>query len=224
MQWGAGAAGDVDHLGDGVEQPVPLVPNMGHERHAEGGGLLGDRDELVGGGVGGRQVDEPEREHAGTRLEAEANLASHVAQALGVRLDPPASEHQLAHGTVADRGHERERGPGGVERVEVLRRPSTTAMSRDRRPRAAAGTPGAPIAARGNGGGREAVGIDHLGREALRELRGQERVVERPQRGVRVQVDEARAEHQPAPVDDLARLRRRRILVTRCHKADRRRR
>ena len=132
--------------------PLPLVPDMGHERHAEGGGLLGDRDELVGGGVGARQVDEPEREHAGAGLEAEANLASHVAQALGVRLDPPASEHELAHGAVADRGHERERGPGGVERVEVLldRRPRP--CLRDRRLRAAAGTPGAPPAARARRG------------------------------------------------------------------------
>ena len=152
---------------------------MGHERHAEGGRLLGDRDELVGGGVGARQVDEPEGEHAGTRLEAEADLASHVAQALGVRLDPPAAEHELAHGAVADRGHERERGPGGIERVEVLLH---------RRPRpclgpAALERPQVCLALRPalgrDRGGREAVGVDHLGREALRELRCQERVVER---------------------------------------------
>ena len=125
-----------------------------------------------------------------------------------VGVDPTAAEHEVAHGAVADRGHERERRPRRVERVEVLRRPSTTASVSG--PPPSSGRRYAWRSARRSrrdGRRSEAVGVDHLGREALRELRRQQRVVERAQRRVRVQVDEAGAEHQPAPVDDLARVR-----------------
>ena len=50
----------------------------------------------------------------------------------------------------------------------------------------------------------EPVRADHLRRHALRQHLGQQRVVVRAQRRVRVQVDEARAEPQALGVDDLA--------------------
>jgi hypothetical protein len=69
-------------------------------------------------------------------------------------------------------------------------------------------------------GGGEAVRVDDLRREALRQLRRQVRVVERAQGRVGVQVDESRAEHQPAAVYLLACLRGDRIFVTLRHKLD----
>ena len=130
--------------------------------------------------------------------------------------DPAAAEDEVAHGAVSDRGDERERGPRGVERVQVLLdrrpRPRLRAAALERsQVRLALGPP-----VRSDGRRREPVRVDHLRREALGELRGQEGVVERAQRRVGVEVDEPRAEHQPVRLDDLARLRHGRILVTRC--------
>ncbi len=220
MQRRARPARDVDQLGDCVEQAVPLVAHVGDERSADRCRLLGDGDQLVRRSVRARQVDEPEREHAGSRLEPEAHLAAHLDELFACRGHLAASEHELAHCAVADGGDERERGACRVERIEVLGhrrpRPRLRAAALERPQVRLA--PGAAL--RPNRCGSEPVGVDHLGREALGELRRQERVVERDQRRVRVHVDEARAEHQPTSVDDLARLRHAVILVTIRHKDD----
>ena len=109
-------------------------PRSGRAARAarRGGRLLGDGDELVGGRVGARQVDEPEREHPRACLEAEADLAPHRRAGSPRSARPARRRARLAHGAVADRGHERERGPRRVERVEVLL---------DRRPRPLSGPP-----------------------------------------------------------------------------------
>ena len=80
VQRRARAPGDLDHLADRLEQPGALVADVRDERRAERGRLLGDRDELVGVGVGARDVDEPEREHPRARLEPEPHLAPHLGQ------------------------------------------------------------------------------------------------------------------------------------------------
>ncbi len=51
------------------------------------------------------------------------------------------------------------------------------------------------------GAGREPVGVDQLRREPLAELGGDQRIGEGLERGVRVHVDEAGAEHQPGGLD-----------------------
>ena len=60
VQRRARAARDLDELADRLEHLVALVAHVGDERRAERRGLLGQRDELVGVGVGAGQVDHPE--------------------------------------------------------------------------------------------------------------------------------------------------------------------
>ena len=198
------AARDVDHLVDRLEQAVALVAHVRDERRSRLRRLLRDGDELVRGGVGAGEVDEPEGQHPRPRLEAEPHLAAHRPQRLGGRRDAAAAEHDVAHGAVADRGDERERGPRRVERVEVLRHRRPRPLLRPRPLERAQVR--LPLRAPGgvDGRRREPVGVDHLRREALRELRGEEGIVEGAKRRMRVEVDEPGAEHQPASVHDLA--------------------
>ena len=215
-----GAAGDVDHLVDRREQAVPLVPHVRNERRSRPRRLLGHGDELLRGRVGAGEVDEPEGQHPRPCVEAEPDLAAHRPQRLGGRPDASSAEHDVPHGAVADRGDERDRGPGRVERVEVLRhcrpRPLLRARSLER------SQVGLPLRAPGgvDGRGREAVGIDHLRREALRELRDEEGIVEGAKRRMRVEVDETGAQQQPGPVHDLACFRPPLRFVTLRHKLD----
>ena len=213
-------ASDVDHLVDRREQAVALVADMGYERHARTCRLLGHRHELARRGVGTREVDEPEGQHPCARVEAEPNLVAHCHQVLGRGIHAPATEHDVAHRAVADRRDEREGGSGRVERVEILRHRRPRPVLRPRaleRPevRLPLGPPG-----RVDRRGREPVGVDHLGREPLRELGREEGIVEAAERRVRVQVDEPRAQHQPSRVQDLA-CRRGPIRVARRHELDR---
>ena len=144
----AGAAGDVDHLLDRLEQAVALVPDVGHERHAEAGRLLGDRDELVRGGVGAR---------AGRRARTRASAPLPRGRA-GPRGACPAGSRRSARpvrrrarGRARRRGRSRGRARARAGSRRARRGtppPSTTATSPARRLRAAAGTPGAPRAAR----------------------------------------------------------------------------
>ena len=141
-------------------------------------------------------VDEPEREHPRARLEGEPHLAAHRVELLGGRLRVAAAEDESRTAPWPIDGTSDSRRPRRVERVEVLgerrprplgralaleraqvRAPRLAAVGRDRR-------------------GREPVGADHLGREALQQLRREQRVVQRRERRVRVQVDEAGAEHR----------------------------
>ena len=150
-------------------------------------------------GVRAGDVDEAEREHPRARLEAEAHLAAHRGQLLGGRLHVGVAEHEVAHRAVADRRDEPQRRPRRVERVEVLGerrpRPLGRAVALER-----AQVRAARLAAVGRDRrGREPVRADHLGREALQQLRRQQRVVPGDERRVRVQVDEAGAEHRAAP-------------------------
>ena len=159
-----------------VEQPGALVADVRHERRAERRRLLGERDELVGLGVGAGDVDEPEREHPRARLEPEPDLAPHLGELLGRRSDPVAAEHELAHRAVPDRRDEADRRPASPRAHRGTRRRSSTATRRARRPRAPAGRPAARPAARRDRRRREPVRVDHLGREALQDLRRQQRV------------------------------------------------
>ena len=130
-----------------------------------------------------------------------------VAELLRGRLHVAAAEHELAHRAVADRRDERERGPRRVERVEVLGERRPRPLAPGPRPRARAGTRAAPR------GGPGATG-------AGASPSGQITSVVKPcssfgvssgsshgdERRVRVQVDEAGAEHRARAVDDLRRL------------------
>ena len=147
VQRRAGAPGDVDQLADRLEQSVALVPDMRDERHAERRGLLGHRDELVGLGVGARDVDEPEREHPRARLEPEPHLAPHLGQLLGrrrhrgrrrARPRAPRRARPTARGVTAGRVCARVR--------RGTRRTSSRATPAAPHPRAPAGTPAAPPA------------------------------------------------------------------------------
>ncbi len=191
MEWRARALRDLDHLPHGVEDTRALVADVRDERGAELGRHARHRDELLRVGEGARDVDEPERQHPRTGLEGKARLAAH-------RLDVAVAG--LSDGPVRRRGDER-RGSRG-QRVEVLRerrpRPFRRAVALER---AEVGPPRLPVSDRR---GRQAVGTDHLGREALEDLRREQRVVERLERRVRVEVDEPGAEHQPFGVDDVS--------------------
>ena len=119
--------------------PRALVADVRDERRAERGGLLGDRDELVGAGVRAGDVDEAEREHPRARLQAEADLAAHRAKLVGGRLHVAVAEHEVAHRAVADRRHER-RAPGAPRRARRgTRRTSSTSTPPGLRPRAHGG-------------------------------------------------------------------------------------
>ena len=215
MERRARAARDLDHLPDRLENAAALVADVRHDRRAELGRDLGDGDELVRVRVRAGEVDEPERQHARAGLEREAHLAAHLVEP---RRHALAADHEVPHRAVPDRRHERHRRPRRVERVEVLGEARPRPL---RRPlpfeRAQVRAPRAPV---GNRRGCEAVGADHLRRESLQDLRREQRIVERRERGVRVQVDEARAEHRAA----LRRARRRRARRRSRRSARRRRR
>ncbi len=204
MQRGARAARDLEHLVDRLEQALTLVADVRDDRPAELRRHLGDGDELVGVRVGAGQVDEPEREVRRAGLEARPHLPLHLLQLICRRGPALAADHRVAGGAVANRRHERDRRPRRVEGVEVLRERRPRPLVRPRPfQRAQVVAPLRP-AARRDGRRRESVRADHLRGHALREHLGQERVVVRPQRRVRVHVDEAGAEPEAGRVDHVA--------------------
>ena len=198
MQGGAGAPSDLDQLADRLQQSFAFVADVRDERHAERRGLFGHRHELVGLGVGARDVDEPEREHPGARLEPEPHLAAHLGQLLGRRGHPVGAEHCLPHGAVPDRRHQAHGRPAAIERLEVLGerrpgplgRPLALERAQVRLPRR--------LPSRRDGRRRQPVRVDHLRREPLQDLRRVQRVREGHERRVGVQVDEPRAEDRAA--------------------------
>ena len=191
VQRRAGAPGDLDQLADRLQQSLALVADVRDERHAERRGLLGHRHELVGLGVGARDVDEPEREHPGARLEPEPHQAAHLGQLRGRRSHPVGAEHCLPHRAVPDRRHEAHGRPAAIERLQVLGerrpgplgRPLTLERAQVRLARR--------LPSRRDRSRRQPVGVDHLRREALQDLRRVQRVREGHERRVGVQVDEA---------------------------------
>ena len=196
VQRRARAAGDVDELADRLEHAVALVADVRDERRAERRRLLGQRDELVGVRVRARQIDHPEGERARARLEARAGLAPHRRELVRGRRSLRAAHHEVAHRVVPGR---RARGssPAAFPRASRgTRRRSTTAIPSGpvpSSPRRYACRSTTPLAL--DGSGREAVRVDQLGREALRDLRLEQRVDVRVQCRVGVHVDEPGAEH-----------------------------
>ena len=129
-------AGNVDHLG--------RSPRAGRGPRCARGGRAVRRRRLPPratatsssvAGIGAGQVDEPERQHPGARLEAErVPRGASRAAAAAVGVDPTAAEHDVAHRPVA---HRRARGTaraGSRRARRGSRPPSTTATSAGPRP------------------------------------------------------------------------------------------
>ena len=198
--------GHLDELADRSQYAATLVADVRDERRPELGRHLGERHELVRLGVRPGQIEQPERQRPGACLEPEPHLVLHAPQ-LGRRRRPALPAHDgVANRVVPDRRHQRRRRPRLVERGQVLR---------ERRPRplhrAAALEPaqvGLPFAAALgiDRCRRQAVRVDQLGREALCDLRLEQRLIERAKGRVGVHVHEAGAEHEAAGVHDLARV------------------
>ncbi len=198
--------GDVDHLPDGLEQAGALVPDVRDKRYTERGRLACDRDELLRAGVRPRDVDEPIRQRPRSRLEPEPHLATHLFELPGRRNGGLAPQHDFTDGAVPDRRHECQRGPRPVEVVEVLGeglpQPFLGAITLE----CAKVHPSCGEACSPNRCRRKPIGVDHLGREPLEDLRREQGIVERLERRVGVHVDEPGAQHRPRPVDHLDRL------------------
>ena len=174
---------------------------MRHQRRAELGRDVGQGSELLGVRVRAREVDESERQRPRPRFEPSPYLVLHRAELLAARLAPLSAHDQVTDGAVPDRGHERRRRPRLRQRLEVLVERRPRPLGRPATLEAAEiGLPLGPPAG-SDRRGRQSVGVDQLGREPLRDLRLQQRVVERAQRRMRVHVDEPRAKHQPGAVD-----------------------
>ena len=201
VERGARAARDVEHLADRVEQAGALVADVRNDRDSGGSRFLGDGDQLVGPGVRPGEVDEPEREHARAGVDRSPYVRAHLAQLRRRRGHVGRADDEVADRAVRGGRDEGRRRSRPVERSEVLLdalpRPLVRAGPLERAEVVASVAP--PVS--GDGRRSEPVRADHLGREALRELRDLQRVDERRERRVGVEVDEPRAEEQPVAVD-----------------------
>ena len=218
----ARAAGDVDHLPDRLEQAVALVADVRHERRADGGRLLRDGDELVRRGVGARQVDEPEGEHPRAGLEADPHLAAHrpqLAPRVGAARPPPSTRSRTAPWPIEGTSDSAGRVASSASRYSA-----TVDHGHVSGPGPSSGRRYACRSARrsgATGAGASPSGLITSVVNPCASFGVRKRVLERPERRVRVQVDEARAEDEPAAVDDLARRRGGPAPVARRHEVDR---
>ena len=192
MERRARALRDLDHLADGVEDARALVADVRDERRAE----------LAPPRAPPRRAPPCRRRRPGCRRARTRASALRPRTRAGSRgTSPRASPSQASRiATVRRRRDEGRSGRG--QRVEVLRerrpRPFRRAVALER---AEVRAPRLPVPDRRR---REAVGADHLGREPLEDLRREQRIVERLERRVRVEVDEPGAEEQPFGVDDVS--------------------
>ena len=199
VQRRAGAPRDLDQLADRLQHPSPSLRTCGTSGTPNAAASSATATSSSVLGVGARDVDEPEREHPGARLEPEPHQAAHLGQLRGRRRHPVGAEHRLPHGAVPDRRHQAHGRPAAIERLEVLgerrpgplERPLALERPQVRLPRR--------LRARRDGSRRQPVGVDHLGREPLQDLRRVQRIREGHERRVGVEVDEARAEDRAGP-------------------------
>ena len=187
MERRARALRDLDHLADGVEDARALVADVRDERRAE---LAPPprpprrappcRRRRPGcRRVRTRASARPPRMRAGSRGTSPRRSA--VADLPDRPVRRRRDERQSGRGLSASRYsanvvHVHSGGPSPSSARRYARRAS---RSSDRR-------------------GREAVGADHLGREALEDLRREQRIVERLERRVRVEVDEPGQSSSPS--------------------------
>ena len=202
VQRHARTARDLDAVGIRLERAQPVVAVMRRVVPAVLTHDLEQRDELVVVGVHPRRVGQTGREADRALLERLGQQPLHVRQLVGRRRTVV-----VAHRAHADRPVRREvggvdRDPVRVEPVEVLadRAPAPVEPGRILVP---AGELPAQLLEHlvGDRGVAEAVLAEHVERHALVHLRLVGRIDEQLQVGVRVHVDEARADEEPVRVD-----------------------
>ena len=204
MKGGAGPPGHVHHLVNSLEDAGCLIPDVHCERGPESGRLLGQFNELFGLSEHPRCVYETEGERTGPCLQTSPDLVPDRPELPPGGPAGSSSYHPVPHRVMPYRWDQPGCGPGHVQGLQILL---------NRGPRPAIGArpldgpqvvtpvlrPGGIDRRRG-----QPIRVDEFGGEPLRDL-GQEPGVEEGLEGaMRVQVDEARAQHQPVPSDDLS--------------------
>ena len=180
---------------------MALAPQVDGDQPAEPARLGGDRHDLVAVRVRARGVDQAERDSPRARLHASGNLASHGAQFVGAGCPLGSSQYGVTHRTMRDERAEADGGTRTVQGVQVLA---------DGSPGPLGGAPAFrqsklchPIGQTLVRHRRRAqpVRVDELGREALEELRREDRILERTQSAVGVHVHEPGAEGEAVQID-----------------------
>ena len=205
-----------DHLLRRLDHLLALGADVDEERQVVLGDHLREGVHLVGGGVGGGDVDETGGEPAGAGGERLAQRVLHGHDLRRRGLAPGHAHHVAADGRVPDQRRRPRRAPepdGGEVVGEGLPAPVLLGQAT-----VEAGLEAAEVVVVGRDRRRgDAILAEDLERAALQELGdvADRRPVgtrdDRPQIGVAVQVDEARGEGQPVGVEDrLGRRRRQR--------------
>ena len=204
MKGGAGPPGHLHHLVDGLEDPCCFVPDVHRERDPESCRLPGQFNQLDGLGEHSWCIYEAEGQRTGPRLQASPDLVPDRPKLLPGGLAGRSSHHLVPDRVMPYRGDQPGCGPGHVQGLQVLL---------NRGPSPALGAwpfdgpqVGSPVLRPGGVDRRrgQPVGVDEFRGEPLRDL-GEECWIEEGLEGaMRVQVDEARAQHQPVPIDDLS--------------------
>jgi hypothetical protein len=203
MKGSAGPPGHLHHLVSGLEDACRLIPDVHRERGPEPGRLPGQFHQLVGLSEHPRCVYETEGERTGPCLQASPDLVPDRPNLLPGGPPGRSSHHPVPHRVVPYRGDQPGCGPGHVQGRQILLnggpRPATGARPFD-------GPQVVPPLIHPGGMDRrrgQPIRVDEFRGEPLRDLGEEPRVEEGLKGAMRVQVDEARAQHQPVASDDL---------------------
>ena len=180
---------------------MALAPQVDGDQPAEPARLGGDRHDLVAVRVRARGVNQAERDSPRARLHALSDLAPHGAQFVGAGWPLCSSQYGVTHRTMRDEGAQANGGPCTVQGVQILA---------DGSPGPLGGAPAFRQSKLRHPIGQtlvrhrrrtQPVGVDEFRREALEELRCEDRILERTQSAVGVHVYEPGAEGEAFQID-----------------------